>query len=301
VLAYLAADNELARRANPDQAQLAALVAQVQQVDAELAALAAGSEARLAELLASVNQGTREDPGPQLDKAEELQAKWQVKPGQLWRLGEHQLLCGDAKIASIVCDFAIFDPPWDWSHGKQSEAMDWVSWKNCLLMGRSECFPLSTRAEYRCFWVWDQMTGANISNASPYLPQRTLVLMLMFGEAKRFWRDQGLSVLHAAGIAKQFVAVVPQYIRIVRKYTDGGEVGYSDVKPDLLCDYVIALHSQKGETVGDPFCGSGSFLMACERLGRKCIGAEIEPQGVAVSLDRWSLATGKTPALVSDH
>ena len=54
VLAYLAADNELARRANPDQAQLAALVAQVQQVDAELAALAAGSQARLTELLQEI-------------------------------------------------------------------------------------------------------------------------------------------------------------------------------------------------------------------------------------------------------
>jgi ParB-like chromosome segregation protein Spo0J len=54
VLAYLAADNELARRANPDQAQLAALVQQVQQVDAELAALAAGSQARLTELLQEI-------------------------------------------------------------------------------------------------------------------------------------------------------------------------------------------------------------------------------------------------------
>jgi hypothetical protein len=44
----------LARRANPDQAQLAALVQQVQQVDAELAALAAGSQARLTELLQEI-------------------------------------------------------------------------------------------------------------------------------------------------------------------------------------------------------------------------------------------------------
>jgi 16S rRNA G966 N2-methylase RsmD len=96
VLAYLAADNELARRANPDEAQLAALVAQVQQVDAELAALAAGSEARLAELLASVNQELPGDPGAALARAEELKAKYGVEKGQIWQLERHRVGCGDA-------------------------------------------------------------------------------------------------------------------------------------------------------------------------------------------------------------
>jgi len=55
VLAYLAADNELARLGKPDEAQLAALVAEVKaKADAELATLAAGTEARLQKLLAQV-------------------------------------------------------------------------------------------------------------------------------------------------------------------------------------------------------------------------------------------------------
>lgn len=52
-LAYLAADNELARRGNPDEAQLAALVAGIQQADAELGRLAAGGEEALQKLLAA--------------------------------------------------------------------------------------------------------------------------------------------------------------------------------------------------------------------------------------------------------
>lgn len=64
VLAYLAADNELARRGDPDEGQLAALVAQVAaEADANLASLAAGSEARLAEMLAATLQDVAGDGG----------------------------------------------------------------------------------------------------------------------------------------------------------------------------------------------------------------------------------------------
>ena len=87
-LAWLAADNELARGADPDEDALAALVAGLRDVDAELAALAAGTDERLKELMASLQTAQAgEDPGPQVDKASELQAKWGTATGQLWQLG----------------------------------------------------------------------------------------------------------------------------------------------------------------------------------------------------------------------
>jgi site-specific DNA-methyltransferase (adenine-specific) len=60
------------------------------------------------------------DAEPQIDKAEELRAKWGVEPGQLWELGDHRLLCGDsaktedAKIAmgGGEADMLITDPPY---------------------------------------------------------------------------------------------------------------------------------------------------------------------------------------------
>ena len=64
VLAYLAADNELARQGQPDEGQLAALLRDVAaQADRELAALAAGSEARLTEMLATLDGGAAGDAG----------------------------------------------------------------------------------------------------------------------------------------------------------------------------------------------------------------------------------------------
>jgi len=66
-------------------------------VDAELAALAAGSEERLAELLRSLaSEGPGGDPGAALERAEALQAKYNVQRGQVWELGRHRLMCGDA-------------------------------------------------------------------------------------------------------------------------------------------------------------------------------------------------------------
>jgi site-specific DNA-methyltransferase (adenine-specific) len=71
------------------------------------------------------------------------------------------------------------------------------------------------------------------------------------------------------------------------------------MKPVELAERTITNSSQAGEIVYDPFSGSGTTLIACERLGRRCRAVEISPAYVAVALERWSVATGKTPNRVS--
>jgi DNA modification methylase len=51
--------------------------------------------------------------------------------------------------------------------------------------------------------------------------------------------------------------------------------------------------------VYDPFLGSGTTIIACERLSRKCRAMEIDPGYVAVAIQRWADATGKMPKLLS--
>ena len=45
--------------------------------------------------------------------------------------------------------------------------------------------------------------------------------------------------------------------------------------------------------MADPFLGSGTTLIACEQLGRKCMGLEIEPKYCDVIVERWETLTGK--------
>lgn len=101
VLAYLAADNELARQADPDLAQLAAIAKELEGIDAELARLAAGGDEALKELLATLESesaGSGDgDAQPQMDRAEELRQKWQTEEGQIWQIGPHFAICGDCR------------------------------------------------------------------------------------------------------------------------------------------------------------------------------------------------------------
>ena len=103
VLAYLAADNELARQADPDLAQLAAITKELEGIDEELAKLAAGGDDALKALMATIeDEKPNGDAEPQIDKAEELRVKWDVQSGQMWQLGEHRIICGDCTDRAVV-------------------------------------------------------------------------------------------------------------------------------------------------------------------------------------------------------
>jgi len=62
----------------------------------------------------------------------------------------------------------------------------------------------------------------------------------------------------------------------------------------------IRTWSDEGGIVYEPFSGSGTTIIACENLSRKCRAIEISPAYVAVALERWATATGKTPVLMSE-
>jgi DNA modification methylase len=67
------------------------------------------------------------------------------------------------------------------------------------------------------------------------------------------------------------------------------------MKPLELVERSINNSSKDNAIVMDLFSGSGTTLMACERLGRICRAMENDPRYVAVGLERWSVATGLTP------
>ena len=69
-------------------------------------------------------------------------------------------------------------------------------------------------------------------------------------------------------------------------------------KPPELFGRAITNSSKTGDIVFDGFLGSGTTIIACEQLSRRCRAVELHPPYVAVALQRWADMTGKTPVRV---
>lgn len=65
------------------------------------------------------------------------------------------------------------------------------------------------------------------------------------------------------------------------------------MKPIKLCARAIMSSSKTGDIVLDPFGGSGSTLIACEQVGRKCRTIEFDPVYADVIIERWEELTGQ--------
>lgn len=76
--------------------------------------------------------------------------------------------------------------------------------------------------------------------------------------------------------------------------------GHATPKPQFVCCRAIKSSSREGETVLDLFGGSGSTLIACENLNRKCRMIELEPKYCDVIIKRWEKLTGRKAELVSE-
>jgi DNA modification methylase len=84
---------------------------------------------------------------------------------------------------------------------------------------------------------------------------------------------------------------VPNVIRDIGKIIPSADQHPTE-KPPELAGFFIRLHSQKDEICFDPFLGSGTTMVACEQLGRKCFGIEIDPKYCAVILERMKESFG---------
>jgi DNA modification methylase len=76
--------------------------------------------------------------------------------------------------------------------------------------------------------------------------------------------------------------------------------GHPCPKPLALWTDLLENYSDKGATVVDCFCGSGTILVAAESLGRVAAGIELSAQWVDVTVKRWQRLTGEAATLESD-
>lgn len=314
--ADLIADNRIAELAETDDQEIATLLKELDgKIDLDLVGF--DSEA-LTELDGFAKESDT-DADPQIDKAEELRAKWGVEPGQLWELGDHRLLCGDSTKKEDVEKalggasplLMVTDPP----YGVEYDP----AWRAEV----NEDGPNSKRAvgkvanDDRADWTeaWQLFAGdvAYVWHAGRYSPivagslettglqVRYLIVWAKqrhtFGRGHYHHQHEPCWCVVRKGATAAWAGDRTQTTLWQIDNNRSNDTGHGTQKPVECMARPIRNH--ESEFVYEPFSGSGTTIIACEQLGRKCRAIEISPAYVAVALQRWADATGKTPVLIS--
>lgn len=320
----LATIDPISAMAATDKAQLDALLQQVTSGDAAvmqmLSELAADNGLYFGE-----EPEIPDDPGAQVDKAEELQAKWNVKRGDLWVIpsktgkGEHRLLCADSTntddVARVMdgqkADAVINDPP----YGMRLDA-DYSGMKSNLKFS-SEKSAFGGRK-------YDNVTGDHDDYDA------SVVRSLFVDVKEQFWfgADYYSSTLgdtmHSGtwlvwdkrltedadkmfGSCFELVWSAQPHKRDILRVKWAGVFGveqeperqrfHPNHKPVELYREIQERYVPKGGIVVDCYMGAGSNLVACEQTQRQGRGIEIEAKYVSATLERLS-QMGLEPRLV---
>jgi len=271
----------------------------------------AGVQAMLAELAekSGLQYGQEEpaDAEPQVDRAAELQDKWQVQPGDLWAMGEHRLLCGDATKAADVArvmegekaGLMVTDPPYgvDYDPMFRQEALgaadrragrvandaraDWLQAWDLFTGDVAYCWSgmLTALDALTSFKDAGFVVHAEIVWAKPHLP---------FGRGHYIARHESCWYLVRAGKAAGWCGDGIQTTVWELPLDATADGGHGTQKP-LEC-MARPIRNHNAVIVYDPFLGSGTTFVACQNLGRKGRGIEIEPKYCAVTLERMATA-----------
>ncbi len=308
------ADNQIALNSGWDEALLAAEIARIRDeavVDLDVLGF---SGMELDRLLAAADAGLDDDaddapPPPVLPVS---------RTGDLWRCGEHRLLCGDAtKIEDVqralgvghLADMGFVDPPYNVAYeggtaAKMTIANDALGGSfpeflrpaliNLLSVTKGACYVCMSSSEWPTLHrVWQEAGGKWSSTIiwakntfalgrADYHQQFEAMLYGWKAGAQHYWcgaRDQG-NVWHFDKPARNDL--------------------HPTMKPVALVERAIRNSSKPRDTVLDCFGGSGTTMIAAERTGRRSVLLEIDPAYADVIVRRWQETTDEAAVLEGD-
>lgn len=241
------------------------------------------------------------------------------KPGDVWLLGKHRIICGDSTKAEDVTKvlagakphLMVTDPP----YGVEYDA-DWRNHALRMSGGAIGKVENDDRADWRAAWelfpgdvayVWHADRRASEVQQSLEAAQfdiRCQIIWakdrLVIGRGDYHWQHEPCwyavrkgKTGHWAGDRKQ--TTVWQIDKPQKS-----ETGHSTQKPIECMKRPIENNSQPGDFIYDPFLGSGTTLIAAEMVNRYCIGIELSPAYVDVCVKRWQDFTKKDAILDGD-
>lgn len=312
--ADLIADNRIAELAAPDLPALAELLLELDTGEIDMG-ITGFDTSELERLMVGVSGGLpiTEDDVP------DVPVEPVTRPGDLWLLGEHRLLCGDATDARDVerlmvggkADVVFTDPPWNVAIGLDSNprhrqrkglANDSMSSDDFAAFLRAAAQSICSIAAGDVYCVlgaseWPTLDTALRGAGLHWSATVTWVKdSFVLGRSKYHRRYEPIWFGWKKGGTSSFckrrdlddVWEVPRPKRSEEHPT---------MKPVELVARAIANSSKPGEVVADLFAGAGSTLMAAEQLGRTCRCMELEPGYCDVICQRWSALTGREAVL----
>ena len=273
------------------------------------------TDEELNSLLNGLNEGDGAQEGE--DEIPETPEDPISRPGDLWFLGNHRLLCGDSTVAtdvervlgSVKPLLMCTDPPYGVEYDPS-----WRNQSGAAKTKRTGKVLNDDRADWREAWalfpgdvayVWHgalhagevaeslEVSGFKIRSQIIWAKDR-----LVLSRGDYHWQHEPCLYAvkktgkgHWAGDRKQTTLW-----QIANKDQDATTV-HGTQKPVECMRRPILNNSSPGQAIYEPFMGSGTTLIAAETTGRVCLGIELNPAYVDVAVQRWQQFTGQDAVL----
>lgn len=306
--AYVIADNKLALNAGWD---MSALSNELKEIDSDIDLSLIGFDpSELEKLLAfqEPNAGlTDENAVPEAPETPVTVA------GDLWVLGNHRLICGDATVVAVVDSLLgsvkphlmVTDPPYGVEYDPTWRASSGIN-KNKAKMG---VVKNDDKADWREAWslfpgsvayVWHadrHASGVQASLEASGFKIRCQIIWakdrFAMSRGHYHWQHEPCWYAVKNGDAAGWSGSRKQTTLWNIKSRDDGGHGHSTQKPVECMRRPIENNSSPGQAIYEPFSGSGTTIIAAEQTGRCCYAIELNPAYVDIAVKRWQEFTGQ--------
>lgn len=272
---YALSDND--RAGEYDEMQLAELTyPHIEEINLEDYRIDVGEPISLKDVIEDYgpNLDGREDEVPEIDDSPAI-----TKMGDLFTLGKHRLLCGDATKEEDVkrlmggekADMVFTDPPYGIDIAKTGKDDKPFEPSHLLKLGKNQIifsgnYFAKKLPGHSCWLIWDKREEIPSNNFAD-----CEILWTSFDSPARIYRHLWSGFLRKGSRKDELLKRV-----------------HPTQKPVRLCFKVLKDYSKENEKIIDPYIGSGTTLIACEKLKRICYGMEIDPKYCDVIITRFS-------------
>ena len=318
-----------------DLPKLSAVLAELQLAGADLDLTGFGQEASgevFAEARRELFSGQEEtfDADEAMAQADEAVGPTRVQRGDIWQLGPHRLICGDATDGSTwerlmqgsLAHAVITDPPYAVHYvggraaqeeriAKARRGVDQPSdayWDDLSPEAYRQLLVTSLSLAHRHsdaaapLYLW--FASAHLRDVLSCLSEtgwqeRNLIVWAknngagaLFAQYKHWYEP--LFYAHKAGQAPRWHGPTNESTLWQHDKPARNEL-HPTMKPLALIERAIVNSTTPGQLVVDPFLGSGTAIIAAQRTGRVCFGMDLEPRYCDVILRRFEQFTGEPP------